>query len=116
MLHHPTSLTFKGHDHVRESTLKEVYSAALGFSTEHYSNWQGLYIEDPFNLAEAIVTVTVDGVADIGQQKGHHFPLRTDEEEVETYQSLERRISERFPEQNTNLVRIDLSSGLDEVS
>ncbi|XP_018572333.1 renin receptor [Anoplophora glabripennis] len=115
VLHSPESLTFKGHDHVRESTLKEVYSAALGFSTEHYSNWQGLYIENPFDLPEAIVTVSVDGVADIGQQTGHHYPLRTDEEEVEIYQSLERRISERFPEQNTNLVRIDLSNGLDEV-
>ncbi|KAJ8977704.1 hypothetical protein NQ317_005437 [Molorchus minor] len=47
VLHSPDSLLFKGHDHIRESTLKEVYSAALGFSTEHYSNWRGLYIEDP---------------------------------------------------------------------
>ncbi|KAJ8967916.1 hypothetical protein NQ314_002575 [Rhamnusium bicolor] len=81
VLHHPASIVFKGHDHVRESTLKEIYSAVLGFSTEHYSNWQGLYIEDPFNLAETIVSVYVDGVSDIGQQKGHHFPLKTDEDE-----------------------------------
>lgn len=115
VLHHPESLVFKGHDHVKESTLQEVYSAALGFSTEHYSNWHGLYIDNPFELAEAIVTIAIDGVSDIGQQKGHHFPLKTDEEENYIYQSLERRISERYPEQNTNLVRVDLSAGLDDV-
>lgn len=112
ILHHPSSLVFKGHDHVKESTLKEIYSASLGFSTEHYSNWQGLYIEDPFNLAEALVTVAVDGISSIDQQKGHHFPLRTNEDDLEIYQSLQKRILERYPESNSNLVKVDLSRGL----
>lgn len=116
ILHHPSSLVFKGHDHVRESTLKEIYSASLGFSTEHYSNWQGLYIDDPFNLAEALVTVAVDGISSIDQQKGHHFPLRTDEDDPDIYQALQKRILERYPESNSNLVKVDLSRGLYDVN
>lgn len=34
ILSHPASIQFKGHDHLRESILPEIYSAALGFSTE----------------------------------------------------------------------------------
>ncbi|CAH2008007.1 unnamed protein product [Acanthoscelides obtectus] len=115
VLHHPPNLVFKGHDHLRESTLIEAFTAALGFSTEHYSNWQGMYIEAPFELAEAIVTIAVDGVSDIGQQKGHHFPLKTDVGEDKIFQHLERRISSHFPEQGANLVRIDLANGLEDI-
>nr|CAH7736821.1 unnamed protein product [Callosobruchus chinensis] len=115
VLHHPPNLLFKGHDHLKESTLIEAFTAALGFSTEHYSNWQGMYIEAPFDLAEAIVTVAVDGVSDIGQQKGHHFPLKTDVGEGKIFQHLEERIASHFPEQGTNLVRIDLANGLEDI-
>lgn len=50
ILNHPASIQFKGHDHLRESLLSEVYSAALGFSTEEvptntfYETYFGLYI------------------------------------------------------------------------
>ena len=100
---------------MKESILKELYSTALGFSTEQYSNWNGLLIEDPFHLAEAIVTVAVDGVPDIGNSKGHHFPLRTNDVESNVYAALERRVLERYPEGNSQLVRIDLESGLEQV-
>jgi renin receptor len=115
VFHHPKSLVFKGHDHVKESILKEVYSTALGFSTEQYSNWNGLFIEDPFNLAEAIVTIAVDGVSDIGTGKGHHFPLKTDEDESNIYSALKRRILQRYPESDSHLVRINLADGLEQV-
>lgn len=115
VLHHPQSLLFKGHEHLRESILPEVYGAALGFSTQHFSNWPGLYIEDPFDLPEAIVTISVDGISDISQQKGHHFPLKTDTSELEVFQSLEKKILAHYPTQNPHLVRIDLSNGLDDV-
>ncbi|CAH1173626.1 unnamed protein product [Phaedon cochleariae] len=115
VLHHPSSLVFKGHDILKESTLTDVYAASLGFSTEHFSNWGGLYIDNPFEVAQAIVTVYVDGVADIGQHKGHHFPLKTDVNEIKVYKSLKERIVEHYPDQKTNLVRINLSKGLQEV-
>lgn len=115
VLHHPQSLLFKGHEHLKESVLPEVYGAALGFSTQHFSNWPGMYIDDPFNLPEAIVTISVDGVSDISQQKGHHFPLKTDLPELEVFESLERKILAHYPTENPQLVRVDLSNGLDDV-
>lgn len=58
--------------------------------------------------------VEVDGVADIGQVKGHHFPLLTDSED-DTFASLKRRVQERFPDQKSEIVRVDLSEGLEGV-
>jgi len=115
VLNRAPSLLFKGHDILKESTLREVYAAALGFSTEHFSNWRGMYLTNPFEVAKAIVTIYVDGVSDIGQQKGHHFPLNTDVGESKVYKSLERRIEEHYPERSTNLVRIHLAKGLEDI-
>ncbi|XP_030761890.1 renin receptor [Sitophilus oryzae] len=115
IIHHPGSIVFRGHDSVKQSTLPEVYTAALGFSTEHFSHWQGFYIENPFNIPEAIVTIAVDGVKDIGQNKGHHYPLLTNDDEARIFRSLAKRITERFPNEEPTLVRIDLSNGLDDV-
>ncbi|XP_044266902.1 ATPase H(+)-transporting accessory protein 2 [Tribolium madens] len=115
ILHHPSSLLFKGHDHVRESILKEVYSSALGFSTEQYSNWDGLFIEDPFNLAKAVVTVSVDGITDIGNGKGHNFPLKTNVDEFEVFSALEKRVLERYPETEGHLIRISAGDGLHQI-
>lgn len=70
---------------------------------------------DPFNLAEAIVTVTVDGVSTLDISKGYNFPLRTDEDESEVYEALKRRVESRYPETTSNLIRIDLSEGLSSV-
>lgn len=112
ILSHPESIQFKGHDHLRESLLAEVYSAALGFSTEKDSNWQGMYLMDPFNLAQAVVTVTIDGVSTLDISKGNNFPLRTDEDENEVFESLKRRVEDRYPESANSLIRIDLSEGI----
>lgn len=116
VLHHPSGMAFRSHDHLRASTLTEVYTAAFGFSTEHFSNWQGIYIDAPFDLAQAVVTVSVDGVSDIGLQKGHHFPLKTDLTERKIYQAVANRILMHYPEEHAKLVRIDFSNGIEDVS
>lgn len=92
-----------------------MYSASLGFSIEQDSNWQGMYLSDPFHLAEAVVVVDVDGVSDIEQVKGHRFPLTTDSEE-DTFASLRRRVEERYPDDVSNLVHVELINGLEAVS
>lgn len=112
ILHHPSSLLFKGHDQIKESILKEVYSSALGFSTEQYSNWNGLFIEDPFNLAKAIVTISIDGTTDIGNGKGHNFPLKTNVDEFDIFSALEKRVLQRYPEGHSYMVRINGLEGL----
>lgn len=114
ILHHPSSVIFKGHDRVHQSILKEVFSASLGFSIEQDSNWQGFYLVDPFNLPEAVVVVDVDGVADIDQVKGHHFPLVTDIED-NTFLALSRRVEERFPNGKSEIVHVNLENGLEGV-
>lgn len=100
---------------MRESSLKEVYSASLGFSVEQDSNWRGMYFSDPFHLAEAVVVVDIDGVSDIDQVKGHRFPLSTDSDE-DIFASLRRRVEERYPDEASNLVKVELSNGLEAVS
>lgn len=115
VIHHPGSIIFRGHDSIKESTLPEVFTAALGFSTEHFSHWQGFYIENPFNIPEAIVTIAVDGVKDIGQNKGHHYSLLTNDDESRVYRSLAKRITERFPDEEPTLIRVDLTNGLDDI-
>jgi len=111
VLTYPESVVFKGHDHIKQCLLKEIYSAALGFTTEQDSNWQGMYMLDPFNLARAVVTVFVDGVADIGEAKGHHFPLKTDEDESDTYDAMVRRMEDRYPYGGSQFVRVELNLG-----
>lgn len=69
---------------------------------------------DPFNLPEAVVVVDVDGVADIDQVKGHHFPLVTDIED-NTFSSLKRRVEERFPNGQSDIVNVNLENGLEGV-
>lgn len=72
-----------------------------------------MYLRDPFNLAESIVTVAVDGVSDLGQGKGHHFPLRTDEDEAEVFYSLKRRIEEHNLGESSQTIRVELAEGLE---
>lgn len=71
-----------------------------------------MYIEDPFNLAGAVVTVAVDGIVDV--EKGHNFPLKTDNGEDEIYATLEKRVQERYPEGDSQLIRVNLNGGLEE--
>ncbi|XP_077289172.1 ATPase H(+)-transporting accessory protein 2 [Arctopsyche grandis] len=119
VLHSPKSLKFTGHELLHESLVKEVYSAALGFSIEHGPGWSGLMINDPFGSPEAVVEIFVDGISSIGSKghlKGHKYPLITDYNEFNTWESLHRRITQRFPESGNKLVNINLSEGLGAVN
>lgn len=115
VLTQPPNAVFKGHDHLEESLLPEVYSAVLGFTIEQDSNWQGLYLLSPFDLAKAIVTIDVDGVRDIGLLKGHSYSMKTNQDENEVYDEIAERIEERIPSSEGNLHRFDLKDGLETV-
>ncbi|XP_044762076.1 ATPase H(+)-transporting accessory protein 2 isoform X2 [Coccinella septempunctata] len=114
ILNYPKSVSFKGHDHLKESNLKEVYFATLGFSNSQFSNWKGLYINDPFNLAEGIATVVVEGMPSIDQPKGHHFPLKTDTEDDSIFSTLKDGINLRYPDTATQIVHVDLANNLED--
>lgn len=115
VLSYPKSISFKGHERLDQSLLKELYSAAMGFSISRGSSWPGMYIIDPFHLPEAVVNVVVDGVSDIGTDFGHRYPLRTNEDEETTWESLEQRVKERYPFGNNKLIRMNLDNGLESV-
>ncbi|XP_049870787.1 ATPase H(+)-transporting accessory protein 2-like [Pectinophora gossypiella] len=110
ILHHPDSLKFSGSDEIRESVLKEVFSASLGLSTEQYGYWDGLYVLDPFETPEAAVEVYVDGVTSLGDfaAKTRTYPLSVDEYEPDTFESVKDRIHQRFST-DSKLVNIRLS-------
>jgi len=75
-----------------------------------------LHLVNPFQVAEAVVTVFVDGVTDLDSGKGHHYPLKTDTDDSETFYSLKERIEARNPNGNSKIVDINLSDGLDALS
>ncbi|KAK9872633.1 hypothetical protein WA026_018766 [Henosepilachna vigintioctopunctata] len=111
ILHHPKSISFKGHDELGKSTISEVYSAALGFSNNQFSNWNGMFINDPFYLAEAIAAVYIEGVPSIDQPKGHHFPVKADVEEG-IFNNIKDNIILRYPQEKPLIVDVDLSNGV----
>lgn len=114
-LHSPPSIKFHGDERVNESLLKEIYSAALGFTTTKNSDWSGLSISNPFHFAEAIVCLQVDGVDTLDKIGKHRYSLITDEEEDVTWRVLRRRVRSRYPSLNNTLVRIELTDGENEV-
>ncbi|XP_075976475.1 ATPase H(+)-transporting accessory protein 2-like [Anticarsia gemmatalis] len=112
VLHSPDSLKFSGSSIAEESWLKEVFSAALGLSVEENSQWDGLYVSDPFKTPEAVVEVLVDGVPSLGGSaalKSKSFPLKDDEYEPHTYNEIKHRIHQRFTAGGNKLVNVKLS-------
>ncbi|KAL3278716.1 hypothetical protein HHI36_016248 [Cryptolaemus montrouzieri] len=116
ILNQPRSISFKGHHQLKESTLGEVYSASLGFSNSQFSNWDGMFISNPFYMAEAIATVSVEGVSSINLIKGHNFPLKTDLEDENIFEIVRDRINLRYPEADPKVFHINLQNGLEDVS
>ncbi|XP_031777735.1 renin receptor isoform X1 [Nasonia vitripennis] len=111
LLHTPDSVIFKGNKEIDQSLLKEVFSAALGFTVKQRGTWNGMSLTNPFNLPEAVVSIAVEGVDSLGAIKGKKFPLNVDEVEETTWQALSGRLEER--DNDNSLVRIYLGDGLD---
>ncbi|KAF9799901.1 hypothetical protein SFRURICE_013638 [Spodoptera frugiperda] len=112
VLYTPDSLRFMATDKTSESNLKEIFSAALGLSVEHDSEWKGLIVVDPFNTPEAAVEVYIDGIRSIGE----HIALKTyklsvDEYEPDTYKSVKERIKQHFTEGGNKIANVKLSNG-----
>ncbi|KAJ9577991.1 hypothetical protein L9F63_025148 [Diploptera punctata] len=115
ILHSTDSLKFSGRDPIDESMLKEIFSAAMGFTITKGSDWSGLSVKNPFGFPEATVVISVDGVPDVGLSEGHRYPLNTDEDESVTWQALSDRVLRRYLGQNATLLRVDLTEQLDSV-
>ncbi|KAF5302476.1 hypothetical protein FQR65_LT08566 [Abscondita terminalis] len=116
ILNSPPGAEFKDPDlqepqRISETDLVEVCSAILGFSVEHTSSFSGFYIKNPFNLAECVTLINVDGVSSLDGINGKTFELKTNSEDNEV-SSLANRIEERYPNRRSIIANINLSNGL----
>lgn len=81
------------------------------------NEFSGLYINSPFNFAEAVVVVAVHGVSSLGISEGHTFPFSTDSPMEEIWATLEAKILERYPySENQSLVEVNFDEDLRAVS
>lgn len=62
ILSSPKSVEFKGNSDLDSESLSDVFGAALGYSVEHKTNWDGLYVNNPFNTARGVIAVVVEGL------------------------------------------------------
>ncbi|XP_013193957.2 ATPase H(+)-transporting accessory protein 2 [Amyelois transitella] len=112
ILYSPSSLKFSGGSELYESFLKEIYSASLGLSVEESSQWDGMYISDPFSTPEAVVEVYIDGatsLTDAADLNSKNFPLKIDEFEPDSYEALRHRIHQHYQNNANNVVKVNLS-------
>lgn len=42
--------------------MSDVFGAALGYSVSHPTEWDGLIVKDPFNMANGAVVVVAEGL------------------------------------------------------
>ncbi|XP_046741081.1 ATPase H(+)-transporting accessory protein 2 isoform X2 [Diprion similis] len=111
ILHSPESVTFRGEEELSQTVMTEVFTAALGNTPKLRSSWDGMAINDIFDLPEAVVVVAVEGVKSIESPSGKHYPLIEDESEETTWQALSGRLEER--DKSKTLIRINLEDGVD---
>lgn len=91
-------------------------AASLGMSVTHPSDWTGLYINDPFNPAKGVVTVVINGRSSLDD-------LITASTQIHTYELIGTGAQEsldslvfRVKEVNAEVIDLDLSRGIEEVS
>lgn len=81
------------------------------------NEFSGLYINSPFNFAEAVVVVAVHGVSSLEISEGHTFPFSTDSPMEEIWTTLEAKILERYPySENQSLVEVNFDEDVRAVS
>ncbi|XP_011255212.1 renin receptor isoform X1 [Camponotus floridanus] len=113
VLHSPDSVEFTVNGEIEQSNLKEILSAALGYTAKQKDAYHNIAIWDPFSIPRALVVIACDGMETLPpmEDKKIVYPLTVDEMEETTWQALRSRVEERS---NVNtLVRINLSDGVD---
>lgn len=65
MLNRPKAISFKGNDALESHYVGDVLYAAMGNAVVGDSSWNGLTINDPFNLAKGVILVHVSGISHV---------------------------------------------------
>lgn len=61
-------MEFKGNSALSSETIQDVYATSLGYSvatSPDTNNWEGLTVNDPFNIANGFVSIIVEGLDEI---------------------------------------------------
>ncbi|XP_075220823.1 ATPase H(+)-transporting accessory protein 2 [Lycorma delicatula] len=108
----PSSISFHGQQQLPLSLVKDVLTAAMGFSVQEGSDWRGMKVKDPFHYPYGIVGVSVPGLSSLDVSQGHKFPLDTDSPLDDVWSALEWRVAERFPySENESVYYFSLDEG-----
>ncbi|KAL6424223.1 hypothetical protein ACFW04_009815 [Cataglyphis niger] len=114
VLHSPDSVEFTVNGEIEQSSLKEVLSAALGYTGKQKDADHNIAIWDPFSIPQALVVIACDGMEMLPPMEDKNkitYSLIVDEMEETTWQAIRSRIEERS--NDNTLVRINLSDGVD---
>ncbi|KAL0275234.1 UNVERIFIED_CONTAM: hypothetical protein PYX00_003157 [Menopon gallinae] len=112
----PPSVKFEGDEPIDQNLIPDICSASLGFTTKQESDWPGMKIVDPFNFAEAVVILYVDGIQSLGTLEDFpKFQLEMSRDEESTWNAIKNEIVKRFPSENNTLLRVELGLGSDEL-
>ncbi|XP_071564881.1 ATPase H(+)-transporting accessory protein 2 isoform X3 [Temnothorax nylanderi] len=116
VLHSPDSIEFTVNGKIEQSNVKEMMSAALGYTGKQRESYteQSIAIWDPFALPKALVAIPIDGVEKLPfptYKAKVWYPLIVDEAEETTWQAIRSRVEERS--NDNTLVRINLGDGVD---
>lgn len=114
VLHSPDSVEFTVNGEIEQSNLKEILSAALGYTAKQKDADHNIAISDPFSLPRALVVIACDGIETLPPMEDKNkiiYPLIVDEMEETTWQAIRSRVEERS--NDNTLVRINLSDGVD---
>lgn len=75
ILFSPKALEFRGHARLDVESLPDVFGASLGYSVAKPTEWDGLTVRDPFNLANGVVVVVAEGIESLKVENAHSYDL-----------------------------------------
>lgn len=75
IVYSPKALEFRGSTRLDVESLPDVFGAALGYSVAHPTEWDGLTVKDPFNMANGVVVVVAEGIESLKLEGAHSYEL-----------------------------------------
>lgn len=75
ILYSPKALEFHGHSRLDAESVSDVFGAALGYSVAHPTEWDGLVVKDPFNMANGAVVVVAEGIDSLKLEGAQTYDL-----------------------------------------
>lgn len=75
ILYSPKALEFHGHARLDAESVSDVFGAALGYSVAHPTEWDGLIVKDPFNMANGAVVVVAEGIDSLPLEGAQTYEL-----------------------------------------